>query len=244
MSEHNIQALLSGHGEFVRVGKGKYGLAEWGIHDDGNVANAVRRILINHKHPMRFVDISEEVLKTWEVQKSAIIAAIDNDARFSKTNDGKVWLTETGLTIERKIKRDDTARWDRLMIVMRDLGTPMPVRIIVEAHNSSYPERPLTLSAVRYMMNRKPDVFVHTGQDEFGLVEWGSQPFQNNSKDRTEEILEILQQHSPLTAREIHNLYNQAHPERPVSRITIGFDLKKIAGKISSPKRGVYKIND
>ncbi len=241
-SEHNIHSVLSGRGEFVRVGQGKYGLPEWGLHDDGNVANAVCRILANHKHPMNLADIVDEVLKTWDVQKSAVISAIDGDARFSKTADGKIWLTETGFTRKKKVKRDDDTRWDRLLIVLRELGKPFPVHLIVEAHNNSYTERPLTISTVRHMMYRKPELFVRTGRDEFGLAEWGLQSFQNSPVDRSEAILKILQQKSPLHIEEVCRLYNESHPEKQVGLNAIRIDLKKLAGAISTQGKGIYKI--
>jgi len=248
LSEHGVHTVLSGRNEFVRVGRGKYGLPEWGLHDDGNVSNAVLRILVNHKHPMFLADITDEVLKTWDVQSSAVISAIDSDARFSKTDDGKIWLTEAGLTLKKKVKRDDDARWDRLLIVLRELGKPLSVDLIVDAHNISYPERPLTVAAVKSMMYRKPELFVRTGRDEFGLAEWGLQPLQDVPVNRSEEILKILRRKSPIHIKEIHNLYNEYHPENQVSLITIGIDLRNLirnlAGTVSSPRRGIYQIID
>ena len=243
LSEHNLHALLTQRAEFVRVGQGKYGLPEWGLHDDGNVSNAVRRILVDTKFPMFLVDITNEVLKTWDVQSSAIISAIDGDARFCKTEDGKIWLTDVGFNIKKRIKRDDDTRWDRLLTILRKMGAPHSVQKIVEEHNADYPNLPLTVPAVRYMMYRKPEMFVRTGKVEFGLTDWGGVPFKDDPVDRSQEILKIFQEHSPAHITEIWNYYNDNYPEKQVSLITIRVDLKKLMGKVSTSGKGIYKLN-
>ncbi len=242
-SAHHVHTVLSGRREFVRVGQGKYGLPEWGLHDDGNVSNAVLRILANHKRPMSLADITNEVLKTWDVQNSAVISAIDGDARFSKTEDGKIWLTETGLTVKKRIKRDDDARWDRLLIVLREIGKPSPVNLIVETHNDSHPERPLTVSAVKSMMFRKPDLYAYLGHNEFGLVEWGlKSSIPTSSTDRKKEILDIIKEQGPIRFDDLHDLHNHRYSDQPISKNTLQMYLSKLRDVISKPNRGEYHL--
>jgi hypothetical protein len=243
-SAHNVHAVL-GHGEeFVRIGRGKYGLAEWGMHDDGNVANAVRRVLAARQGPMLLADIVDEVLKTWDVQKSAVIAAIDNDARFSKTEDGNIWLTETGINIKKRIKYDDVTRADRLLLVLREVGKPLPIRVLVKTHNNSYPDRPITVSGAKQLIYHHTELFVRSGPDEFGLVEWDLEPYLDVPIDRSGEVRKILQEKSPLSINELSNLYNQYYPEKKVGLNTIRGVLKKLNGAITSPRRGFYELVD
>ena len=69
----------------------------------------------------------------------------------------------------------------------------------MEEHNNSYPERRLTVSAVKNIMFRKPEIFVNTGPNEFGLTEWGVKPsVEISSLDRKSEILNIIKEQAPI----------------------------------------------
>jgi DNA-directed RNA polymerase alpha subunit len=242
LSEHAVHARLSGRNDFVRVGRGKYGLREWGLHDDGNVANAVRRILISHHHPIELSDIMDEVLNTWDVSRGSILAAIETDARFSKTEDGKIWLTATGLTVEKRVKRDDESRGERLFSVLRKFRRPTPVQEIVEAHNKAYPLWPLTVASAKQLMYRKKELFTYTGAERFALREWGLEAVEEPSRDRKKEIIDIINEHGPIHINDLYVLYNQINENSPISRNTLNMYLSSLRHLLSRPQRGVYDL--
>jgi hypothetical protein len=242
---NSVHGLLSSRKEFVRVGRGKFGLAEWGLQNDGNVSNAVRRILAHNQQPMLLADITDEVLKTWDVQKAAIVAAIDNDARFTKTVDGKFWLTETGISQKKRIKREDKSRADRLFSVLQDLGQPLPASEIVDAHNGIHPERPLTVSAAKQLMYRKTKLFTHLGSGCFALAEWGLEASTHASTwDSKAKILNIIKEQGPISFTTLHHLYNETRSERPISEHTLRMCLRNLEDKILSRNIGEYEVND
>ncbi len=80
---HNIHAHMSRLPDiFVRVGQGVFGLAEWGLHDDGNLANAAARVLREASRNLHIDEITMRVLETWKVNPGSVRAAIEPDARF------------------------------------------------------------------------------------------------------------------------------------------------------------------
>ena len=80
---YNVHALLGRYEDiFVRVGHGIFGLVEWGLLNDGNLANAVERVLATANKPLHVDMITCEVLKTWRVNAGSVYAAIQSDARF------------------------------------------------------------------------------------------------------------------------------------------------------------------
>ena len=94
-SAHNIHAHMQRLPDiFVRVGHGVYGLAEWGLHDDGSVANAARRVLGEANKPLHYDVIADRVLETWEVLRSSVHAALSTDDRFVQMGSGVYWLRE------------------------------------------------------------------------------------------------------------------------------------------------------
>ena len=76
---------------FVRVGHGIFGLNEWGLHDDGNLANAAHRVLVSSGQVRHIKMIIEEVLKTWHVNPESIQMAVENDERFKKIGRGGLY---------------------------------------------------------------------------------------------------------------------------------------------------------
>lgn len=80
---HNVHALLGRYDDiFARVGHGIFGLVEWGLLNDGNLANAVERVMLAANRPLHIDLITREVLKTWHVNAGSVLAAIQSDARF------------------------------------------------------------------------------------------------------------------------------------------------------------------
>jgi RNA polymerase sigma factor (sigma-70 family) len=94
-SAHNIHAHMQRlPAIFVRVGHGIYGLAEWGLHDDGSLANAAYRILREAARPLHIDVLTDEVLKTWRANPGSVCAAVENDARFSRIGSCVYYLRE------------------------------------------------------------------------------------------------------------------------------------------------------
>lgn len=92
---------------FVRVGNGIFGLAEWGLHDDGNLANAAYRVIKTSGQVLHINNIIENVLKNWHVNPESIHMAIECDARFNKIGRGGLyglteWTQEESTTINNK----------------------------------------------------------------------------------------------------------------------------------------------
>ncbi len=170
---HNIHAVLGSNPKFVRVGRGKYGLSEWGLHDDGNLANAVRRVLIEAKTPLNLDEIITEVLKTWEVSTNSIVIADQNDARFEKTAEGKYKLTPLGQTIKKTHKRSDDTRRNRILYVLQIINHPETYQQITQTHNELFPDKTLTSPYVLMILNKNKDLFVCLERSIFGLVQWG-----------------------------------------------------------------------
>ena len=233
-SEHNVHAVLSGQKEFVRVGRGKYGLAEWGLNDDGNVGNAIRRILFTKGRPMSRTELMDEVLKTWDVQNSAIIAAIESDARFAKTDDGLIYLTKIGLTIKKRIKREDETRLNRVEVVLRNMGSPHSVSMITKKHNLLYSDKPLTPYAVKSLMFQNPDLFIRTSRDCFGMAEWNLAPYQKEENKTVNDTFEIIREYGPLTIGTIIDIYERKFPDRQISERVISKNLEILKIKFST----------
>ncbi len=68
---------------FVLVGRGLYGLKEWG-YMAGTVADVIESILAKAAKPMSKQEIVEEVLKQRMVKKNTILLSLQNTARFTK----------------------------------------------------------------------------------------------------------------------------------------------------------------
>lgn len=84
-SDNYVRTNLTQNQEaFVRVGRGIYGLAEWGLPNDGCVANAVCRVLREARHPLSSDEIVERVLTTWQVAPNTVRMAISSDDRIRR----------------------------------------------------------------------------------------------------------------------------------------------------------------
>ena len=94
-SSRNVHAQLGRYDEiFVRVGHGIFGLAEWGLYDDGNIANAVVRILKGENQLLPLAAITAKVLETWCINPQSVNMAILNDDRIIKWENGQFGLAE------------------------------------------------------------------------------------------------------------------------------------------------------
>lgn len=72
-------------GRFVLVGRGLYGLKEWG-YVAGTVADVLESILKKSTRPMKKQELVEEVLKQRMVKKNTILLSLQNTARFERTD--------------------------------------------------------------------------------------------------------------------------------------------------------------
>jgi DNA-directed RNA polymerase delta subunit len=70
-------------GRFVLVGRGLYGLKEWG-YMAGTVADVLESILSEASRPLSKQEIVDEVLKQRMVKKNTILLSLQNTARFTK----------------------------------------------------------------------------------------------------------------------------------------------------------------
>lgn len=70
-------------GRFVLVGRGLYGLKEWG-YIAGTVADVLESILTKAAKPMSKQELVEEVLKQRMVKKNTILLSLQNTSRFTK----------------------------------------------------------------------------------------------------------------------------------------------------------------
>lgn len=78
---------------FVLVGRGLYGLKEWG-YVSGTVADVLASILKEAQHPLTREDLIEEVLKQRLVKKNTILLSLQNNKRFKRTDEDKYTLHE------------------------------------------------------------------------------------------------------------------------------------------------------
>lgn len=76
---------------FVLVGRGLYGLKEWG-YITGTVADVLESILEKAKAPMNREELIEEVLKQRMVKKNTILLSLQNTKRFARVEKNKYAL--------------------------------------------------------------------------------------------------------------------------------------------------------
>jgi hypothetical protein len=95
VSARNIHVHIHRRSDvFVRVGKGIFGLREWGLPDDGNLANAAYRVLCEMGQPLDADALIDRVLETWHARPASVHTAIASDARFCRRDDGALALAE------------------------------------------------------------------------------------------------------------------------------------------------------
>lgn len=71
---------------FVLVGRGLYGLREWG-YVPGTVADVLENVIRKSSHPLSRGELIEEVLKQRLVKKNTILLGLQNSKRFTKVGD-------------------------------------------------------------------------------------------------------------------------------------------------------------
>lgn len=76
---------------FVLVGRGLYGLREWG-YIPGTVADVLETILKKSSHPLTRDELVDEVLKQRIVKKNTILLGLQNSKRFQKTAENRYTL--------------------------------------------------------------------------------------------------------------------------------------------------------
>lgn len=78
---------------FVLVGRGLYGLAEWG-YIPGTVGDVLESLLARAKHPLSREELIEQVLAQRKVKKNTILLGLQNEKRFVKTPENRYTLKE------------------------------------------------------------------------------------------------------------------------------------------------------
>ena len=79
--------------KYVLIGRGLYGLKDWG-YKKGTVADIIVGILKDSAKPLAKDEILEEVLKQRLVKKATVILALMNKDKFSKIEGGKYTLKD------------------------------------------------------------------------------------------------------------------------------------------------------
>ena len=74
--------------KYVLVGRGMYGLKEWG-YQDGTVADVVEAVLKAAARPMAKDELTEAVMRQRLVKQTTVNLALMNKNRFAKNSDGK-----------------------------------------------------------------------------------------------------------------------------------------------------------
>lgn len=79
--------------KYVLVGRGIYGLREWG-YEPGVVADVLAKILSDRGTPMKADELIAEVLKQRFVKKGTIQLALANRQKFTRSSDGRYTLAQ------------------------------------------------------------------------------------------------------------------------------------------------------
>jgi hypothetical protein len=78
---------LIGDARFVLVGRGIYGLKEWG-YQPGVVADVIMKIMKEAGRPLTVEEVSEAVLKDRQVKRNTVVANLQNKKLFQKVGKG------------------------------------------------------------------------------------------------------------------------------------------------------------
>lgn len=78
---------------FVLVGRGLYGLSEWG-YIPGTVADVLASLLARSKEPLTRDELIKQVLAQRQVKKNTILLGLQNEDRFVKTTGNRYTLKE------------------------------------------------------------------------------------------------------------------------------------------------------
>ena len=87
-SAHNVHSTMLRYEDvFTRVGHGTYALVEWGLRREGTVAETAARILRDAGQPLHIETITDEALKSWQVNRSTVYAALQYDGYYREDSD-------------------------------------------------------------------------------------------------------------------------------------------------------------
>jgi hypothetical protein len=78
---------LIGDTRFVLVGRGIYGLKEWG-YQPGVVSDVIMKVMREMNRPLTVEEIIESVLKDRQVKRNTVIANLQNKHLFNKVGKG------------------------------------------------------------------------------------------------------------------------------------------------------------
>jgi hypothetical protein len=67
---------------FTRVGNGTYALVEWGLKREDAIAQTAARILRDAGQPLHIETITDETLKSWQVNRSTVYMALHDDGYY------------------------------------------------------------------------------------------------------------------------------------------------------------------
>lgn len=84
---------LIGDGRFVLVGRGIYGLKEWG-YQPGVVSDVIMKVMRVANQPMSVDEVIEAVLKDRQVKRNTVVANLQNKKLFRKVGKGMYALNE------------------------------------------------------------------------------------------------------------------------------------------------------
>ena len=90
------------HDEFVLVGRGLYGLREWGLAA-GTVCDLIRAVLIENGEPMKRQDIIQSVLEKREVRLGTISLSLQKYPFFERVGRA-VYSYNEALDVNRRQK--------------------------------------------------------------------------------------------------------------------------------------------
>lgn len=82
-SAHSVHATMLRYEDvFARVGHGMYALVEWGLKQEDSIAETAARILRDAGHPLHIETITDEALKSWQVNRSTVFMALHHDGYY------------------------------------------------------------------------------------------------------------------------------------------------------------------
>lgn len=84
-----IHNELISDNRFILVGRGLYGLKDWGF-EGGTVEEVIEKILRKENNPLSQDLVLEEVMKKKKVKKATVLINLQNSPRFKKTNEGYI----------------------------------------------------------------------------------------------------------------------------------------------------------
>lgn len=91
--EQTVHNELIKDSRFVLVGRGMYGLTEWG-YIPGTVADVLETILTRARRPMTREELMDQVLAQRLVKKTTILLGLQNSARFVRVKGNRYTLKE------------------------------------------------------------------------------------------------------------------------------------------------------